>query len=169
VASPNPGISAAGEAAGRTALNPSAGPAAIGGMLVPGEEEPEAETSDAIEVHTEKPTEVLTEMETRLSSAVSDLTKLANALGALSMAPPREFRTLHDDSAGQNGVAGQNGAAGQPATTMAVADPSAGDGGSSRPVGFGAGSSETGTIGGYAASPGVAVETHRQVASYYRM
>jgi hypothetical protein len=167
VASPNPGISAAGEAAGRTALNPSAGPAAIGGMLVPGEEEPEVEKSDAADgptdVHPEVPTEVLSEMQSRLSSAVSDLSKLANALGALSMAPPREHRTGHDDMARQNG-------GGREATaTMAVADPSAGDGGASRPVGFGAGSGETGTIGGYAASPGAAVETQHQVASFYRM
>ena len=41
MSSPNPGISAAGEAAGRTALNPATGPAAIGGMLSPGESEPE--------------------------------------------------------------------------------------------------------------------------------
>jgi hypothetical protein len=159
VASPNPGISAAGEAAGRTALNPSAGPAAIGGMLVPGEEEPEVETSDV----TEPPADVPTEMEARLSSAVSDLTKLANALAALSMAPPRELPMRHGDSARQNG------AGGEPASTMAVADLSAGDGGSSRPVGFGPGGGETGNIGGYAASPGVAVETYRQVASYFRL
>jgi hypothetical protein len=163
MASPNPGISAAGEAAGRTALNPSAGPAAIGGMLVPGEEEPEVESSDATDVHADVPTEVLTEMETRLSSAVSDISKLAKALGALSMTAPREHRTQHPDPARQNG------AAGEPSPTMAVADPSAGDGGSSRPVGFGAGPGETGNIGGYAASPGAAVETHRQVASFYRM
>jgi hypothetical protein len=163
MASPNPGISAAGEAAGRTALNPSAGPAAIGGMLVPGEEEPEVETSEATDGQADVPTEVLTEMETRLSSAVSDISKLANALGALSLAAPREYQTRQPDSARHNG------AAGEPATTMAVAEPSAGDGGSSRPVGFGAGSGETGNIGGYAASPGAAVETHRQVASFYRM
>jgi hypothetical protein len=163
MASPNPGISAAGEAAGRTALNPSAGPAAIGGMLVPGEEEPEVETSDATDVPADVPTDVPTEMQARLSSAVSDLTKLANALAALSMAPPRDHPIRHDDSARENG------AGGEPASTMAVADPSAGDGGSSRPVGFGPGSGETGNIGGYAASPGVAVETYRQVASYFRL
>jgi len=76
MASANPGVSAAGEAAGRSALNPSAGPAAIGGMLVPGEE-PEVE-----------PTEQM-KMQARLSSAVSDITKLANAMEALSVDLPR--------------------------------------------------------------------------------
>jgi hypothetical protein len=51
---------------GRSALNPSAGPAAIGGMLVPGEE-PEVEPTESMK------------MQKRLSSAVSDITKLANA------------------------------------------------------------------------------------------
>src|ERR1019366_9856489 len=75
-ASANPGVSAAGEAAGRSALNPSAGPAAIGGMLVPGEE-PEVEPSEQMK------------LQARLSNAVSDITKLANAMEALSVDSPR--------------------------------------------------------------------------------
>jgi hypothetical protein len=154
VASPNPGISAAGEAAGRTALNPFAGPAAIGGMLVPGEEpeeEPEIETSGA------------TEMETRLSSAVSDIAKLANALEALSIVRPREHGISHSESSTKIGPAGE------PAPTMTVVDATAADGGSSRPAGFGTANGEPGNSGGYAASPGASVETQRQVAGHYRM
>jgi hypothetical protein len=177
MASPNPGISAAGEAAGRTALNPSAGPAAIGGMLVPGEEEPESEvelrrpeptatpteaTATATEAQKDVQAEVPTEMQSRLSSAVSDISKLANALGALRMTRPRS------DGSPNHPAVHQNGSSGEPATSMTVADPSAVDGGSSRPVGFGAGNGETG-IGGYAASPGGSIDTQRQVASFYRM
>jgi hypothetical protein len=92
MASPNPGISAAGEAAGRTALNPSAGPAAIGGMLVPGEE-PEIEPTESIK------------MQRRLSSAVLDITKLANALEALSVTRPYPGRASGEggDRHGEDG------------------------------------------------------------------
>jgi hypothetical protein len=144
--SPNPGISAAGEAAGRTALNPNAGPAAIGGMLVPGEE-PEVERSGE------------TTLQIRLSSAVSDITKLANAMVALSLggrrAPEAAPTPVH------NGWRDD----GSPV-------PAAGDGGgetnAGRPPGFTTISGESGTMSGYAARPGAAVESNRQVASYYR-
>jgi hypothetical protein len=69
----NPGISAAGSAAGRTALDPSTGPAAIGGMLsLKGagiDELPEG-----------------TPLEARLSMVVTDITRLANAMEVLSSA-----------------------------------------------------------------------------------
>jgi hypothetical protein len=69
MSSPNPGISAAGEAAGRTALNPATGPAAIGGMLVPGPE----------------PSAFAVSLQNRLSTAVSDVTKLLKVLRELSL------------------------------------------------------------------------------------
>ena len=72
MSSVNPGISAAGEAAGRTALDPSAGRAAIGGMLSVGEI-PEEENPDRSTV------------QGRLSAAVSDITKLAGALQGLKL------------------------------------------------------------------------------------
>ena len=64
VSSQNPGISAAGRALGRTALDPASGPAAIGGMLQAGNLEDDCgdETTGA---------------RSRLSEAVSDITKLA--------------------------------------------------------------------------------------------
>jgi hypothetical protein len=146
--SPNPGISAAGEAAGRTALNPSAGPAAIGGMLVPGEE-PDVETSEQ------------TELEIRLSTAVSDIAKLANAMEALSggrsrvASPPEQRTTVH------------NGAADDPPPTPG-ADLATGEGGAGRVVGLGAVNGETSNPNGFAARAGAPGETNRQVASHYR-
>jgi hypothetical protein len=72
MSSQNPGISAAGKAAGRTALNPAAGPAAIGGMLQAGEE-PSDDLSGVD----------FANMQSRLAKAVSDIAKLANAMEAL--------------------------------------------------------------------------------------
>jgi hypothetical protein len=75
----NPGISAAGEAAGRTALDPSAGRAAIGGMLSVGE----MEVSDEETPDRSTP-------QGRLSSAISDITKLAAALQGLKLKATNE-------------------------------------------------------------------------------
>jgi hypothetical protein len=147
--SPNPGISAAGEAAGRTALNPSAGPAAIGGMLVPGEE-PEVETSGQ------------TEMQTRLSTAVSDIAKLANAMEALSVG---RYRVA---SPAEERVTVPHGAADDPPPTSGV-DAARGDGGAGRVVGFGSVNGEASNPSGFAARSGAPVETNRQVASHYRL
>jgi hypothetical protein len=72
MSSVNPGISAAGEAAGRTALDPSSGRAAIGGMLSVGEI-PDTEMPDP------------TTPQTRLSMVVSEITKLADALQGLKI------------------------------------------------------------------------------------
>jgi len=66
----NPGISAAGSAARRTALDPSSGPAAIGGML----------STSAVD-----PTPEETSPEIRLTIVVTEITKLANAVEALSI------------------------------------------------------------------------------------
>jgi hypothetical protein len=77
MSSVNPGISAAGEAAGRTALDPSSGRAAIGGMLSVGEI-PDGETPD-----TEMPDPA--NLQTRLSTVVSEITKLADALQGLKI------------------------------------------------------------------------------------
>jgi hypothetical protein len=78
MSSQNPGISAAGRALGRTALNPASGPAAIGGMLQAGDLE-----NDSWEDH---PWEVdPSDVRSRLAKAISDITKLANALEALAV------------------------------------------------------------------------------------
>jgi len=74
MSSQNPGVSAAGKAAGRTALNPAAGPAAIGGMLQVGGDV----DSDSSDID-------LTEVRSRLAKAVSDITRLANAMEALAV------------------------------------------------------------------------------------
>jgi hypothetical protein len=73
MSSQNPGISAAGRALGRTALNPASGPAAIGGMLQTGQPEDDARAID------------LSDVRSRLAKAISDITKLANAMEALAV------------------------------------------------------------------------------------
>jgi hypothetical protein len=78
MSSQNPGISAAGKAAGKTALNPAAGPAAIGGMLQAGDLAEDPSDFD------------LTGVQSRLAKAVSDIAKLANAMEALSAMNTRE-------------------------------------------------------------------------------
>jgi len=74
MSSQNPGISAAGKAAGMTALNPAAGPAAIGGMLQPGE----VADDDRSDLD-------LAKVQSRLAKVVSDIAKLANAMEALAV------------------------------------------------------------------------------------
>jgi len=97
----NPGISAAGEAAGRTALDPSAGRAAIGGMLSVGEIS-EDETSDR------------STLQGRLSMAISDITKLAGALVGLRL------KTAHrPDTPGRADVAAADGGQKDSADTAA--------------------------------------------------
>jgi hypothetical protein len=71
MSSVNPGISAAGEAAGRTALDPSSGRAAIGGMLQVGEIPEDAEPADPATV------------QSRLSAVVSQIAKLAGVMESL--------------------------------------------------------------------------------------
>ena len=71
MSSVNPGISAAGEAAGKTALDPSSGRAAIGGMLSLGEI-PDSEIPDP------------STLQTRLSMVVSEIAKLADAIQGLT-------------------------------------------------------------------------------------
>ena len=100
MSSPNPGISAAGEAAGRTALNPSTGPAAIGGMVVPGEAEPDPPV----------PQRVPSADEDRLTTVVSDIAKLATAMSALSLSRPREEATSREKIWGRSGAAVHDGA-----------------------------------------------------------
>lgn len=73
MSSQNPGISAAGRALGRTALNPASGPAAIGGMLQAGNVEDDVWDADPSGARS------------RLTKAISDITKLANALEALAV------------------------------------------------------------------------------------
>lgn len=73
----NPGISAAGAAAGRSAQNPSAGPAAIGGMLSTSPEEP---------IGFDGPEPVV--LEERLTLVVSAITRLADAMEALVVRMP---------------------------------------------------------------------------------
>jgi hypothetical protein len=77
MSSVNPGISAAGEAAGRTALDPSTGRAAIGGMLSVGEI-PDTDLPDP------------STLQTRLSMVVSEITKLADAIQGLKIDPANE-------------------------------------------------------------------------------
>jgi hypothetical protein len=73
MSSVNPGVSAAGGAAGRAALDPSSGRAAIGGMLQVGEIPEDTETPDP------------DTLQSRLSSVVSQIAKLADAMEALRL------------------------------------------------------------------------------------
>jgi hypothetical protein len=73
MSSVNPGISAAGEAAGRTALDPSSGRAAIGGMLQVGEIPEDAEPANPAT------------LQTRLSAVVSQIAMLAGVMEALKV------------------------------------------------------------------------------------
>ncbi len=86
MSSQNPGISAAGRALGRTALNPASGPAAIGGMLQAGHLEGDAWEGE------------LSDVRSRLSRAISDITKLANAMEALSVKVMPETDELERDA-----------------------------------------------------------------------
>jgi hypothetical protein len=151
VSSPNPGISAAGEAAGRTALNPSTGPAAIGGMLSPGEAEPEPPVHHPVR----------SPVEDRLTTVVSDITRLAAAMGALSLAlypeEPAPPETPWERSGG-----GQYAAAGGDSGSV-------NGGGTTEPThGLGATGAATAGIGGYASVPIASTDAHRQAASRYR-
>jgi hypothetical protein len=121
-------------------------------MLVPGEE-PEVETSGA------------TELQIRLSTAVSDIAKLANAMEALSVgryrvAPPSDER-----------IKRQNGGADDATSPIAGPDMATGEGGSGsgRVVGFGSVNGDASNPNGFAARTGAPVETNRQVASHYRL
>ncbi len=85
MSSQNPGISAAGRALGRTALNPASGPAAIGGMLQAGNDEDDLREVDPSGARS------------RLTKAISDITKLANALEALAVTSSPEAAAADPD------------------------------------------------------------------------
>jgi len=151
VSSPNPGISAAGEAAGRTALNPSTGPAAIGGMVVPGESEPAPPV----------PRRVRSASEDRLTTVVSDITTMARAMGALSLdLHPEEARSREQHTGHSGG--------GQDVTAAGSPEPVTGASTLHATQGLGATGAVTTGIGGYANVPAATTDTHRQTASRFR-
>ena len=151
MSSPNPGISAAGEAAGRTALNPSTGPAAIGGMVVPGESEPAPLV----------PRRVRSASEDRLTTVVSDITKMARAMGALSLSLQPEDAPSREQYRGRSGGGRYAAVAGSPEPVPGTSTPHT-------TQGLGATGAVTTGIGGYANVPAVSTDTHRQAASRYR-
>ena len=157
VSSPNPGISAAGEAAGRTALDPSSGPAAIGGMR---ESEPEPQPVVHQRNHTPAYKRVRSAEEDRLTTVVTDLTRLASAIGSLSFAQHPEGADSSEEYRGRSGGGRRPGAGG---ATESV------HGGSTtnRTHGLGATGSVTPGIGGYASVPVAKTDAHRQAASHY--
>jgi hypothetical protein len=149
MASANPGVSAAGEAAGRSALNPSAGPAAIGGMLVPGEE-PEVEPSEQMK------------LQARLSSAVSDITKLANAMEALSVDLPGGGNTSSGTSSMRRDEDGES------VNPPVPRDSLNGDSGVHLPRKMGAVGEGTHKLSDFAKVSRPTSDTPRQAASHYR-
>jgi hypothetical protein len=157
VSSPNPGISAAGEAAGRTALNPSTGPAAIGGMR---ESEPEPQPPVQQRTHTPAYKRVRSAEEEQLTTAVTDIMRLAMALRALSLDPDLE----EVDASEEWGRPGDGPYAASGGTPGPAYDPSP----TNRPHGLGATGGVTPGVGGYAAVPVASTDTHRQAASHYR-
>lgn len=150
MSSPNPGISAAGEAAGRTALNPSTGPAAIGGMVVPGEAEPTPPV----------PQRVRSASEDRLTTVVSDIATMARALGALSLDIQPEETPTHEQHGGHSGGGQYVAAAGPPGPVSDASTPRT-------TQGFGATGAVTTGIGGYATGPAASTDTHRQAPSRF--
>ena len=151
MSSPNPGISAAGEAAGRTALNPSTGPAAIGGMVVPGESEPVPPV----------PRRVPSAAEDRLTTVVSDITTMARALGALSLDIHPEEAPSHEQPSRHSGGGPYAPGAGSPTPVQGPSTPQT-------TPGLGATGAVTTGIGGYANAPAVTADTHHQAVSRYR-
>ena len=162
MSSPNPGISAAGEAAGRTALNPSTGPAAIGGMVVPGEAEPDPPV----------PRRVPSADEERLTTAVSDIAKLATAMSALSLSRPREEATNREKIWGRSGrphaTAGGAPESVRAARSIPAAQSVPGGRTTKRTHGLEAAGAVTTGIGGYANGPAASTDPQRQAASRYR-
>jgi hypothetical protein len=158
VSSPNPGISAAGEAAGRTALDPSSGPAAIGGMR---ETEPEPQAPVHPRLHTPAYKRVRSAEEDRLTTVVTDLTRLATAIGSLSFARHPEEDDPSEVHWGRSGDGQYPGARGAP-------EPVRDGGTTNRTHGLGATGNATPGIAGYASVPDAQTDTHRQAASYYR-
>jgi hypothetical protein len=151
MSSPNPGISAAGEAAGRTALNPKTGPAAIGGMLVPGPE----------------PSALAVSLQNRLISAVSDVTKLLNVLRELSL-------NLNRADTSTEQPLRQRSASGEPPPPFPHSGPVVENGtsnGSRDPrqgYGLGATAAVATDITGYRPSSMEAVDWQHPPTSYYR-
>jgi hypothetical protein len=158
VSSPNPGISAAGEAAGRTALDPTSGPAAIGGMR---ESEPEAQPPVPQRTHTPAYKRVRSAEEDHLTAEVTDVTRLAAAIGSLFFARHPDEPDSSEEYWGQSGGGQLPGAGGMP-------EPVHGGDTGSRPHGLGATGSVTPGIVGYATVPVASTDTHRQAASHYR-
>jgi hypothetical protein len=158
VSSPNPGISAAGEAAGRTALDPSTGPAAIGGLR---ESEPEPQPPVHQRVHPPAYKRIRSAEEDRLTTVVTDITRLATAIGSLSLARHPEEAASSERYWGRSGGGQYPGAGGAP-------EPVHGASTTNRTHGLGATGGVTPGIGGYANVPVAKTDTHRQAASHYR-
>jgi hypothetical protein len=165
MSSPNPGISAAGEAAGNAALDPSTGPAAIGGMLSPGEGEVEAPPPPSRPPIKDRfPTiprrRARTPVEDRLTAVVSEISNLVTALEALSIKPMERAPSYLADE-------GRGGHEPLPAPTSTESIPGTNQARST--YGLGATASATANIAGYAGLPMTATDTPRQAASFYRM
>jgi hypothetical protein len=158
VSSPNPGISAAGEALGRTALDPSSGPAAIGGMR---ESEPEPQPPVHQRNHTPAYKRVRSAEEDQLTTVVTDLTRLATAIGSLSFGRyPEDADSSEEEWGGSEG--------GQFPGVGPTPEPIRGGGTTNRTHALGAAGSVTPRIGGYTNVPVAQTDTHRQAASHYR-
>jgi hypothetical protein len=165
MSSPNPGISAAGEAAGRTALDPSTGPAAIGGMLSPGEADGEPPPPPSRPPVKDRLPRVIRSrprnpLEDRLTAVVSEISNLVTALEALSLKHHESLpvRPLEEGGGGEGSL--------PPLPTEAGA---AGSSQAGSTYGLGATAAAPSTIAGYARLPLTSTDTHRQAASHYRM
>jgi hypothetical protein len=152
----NPGISAAGEAAGRTALNPKTGPAAIGGMLVPGPE----------------PSALAVSLQNRLIAAVSDVTKLLNALRELSLNLNRAGSPT-EEPPNERSVRGDETAPSLPHTGPTIDQNAAnGDREPRRGYGLGATAAVTAEVRGYRPTSIQAADLHQphtNTGNHYRM
>jgi len=120
-------------------------------MVVPGESEPAPPV----------PRRVRSASEDRLTTVVSDITKMARAMGALSLSLQPEDAPSREQYRGRSG-------GGQYAAVPGPPEPVAGTSAPHTAQGLGATGAVTTDIGGYANVPAVSTDTHRQAASRYR-
>jgi hypothetical protein len=98
--------------------------------------------------------------EDHLTTVVTDITRLAVAMRALSLTPQPE-EASSEGTSGRSGGGQYPGAGGTP-------EPVRGGGTTNRSHGLGATGAVTTGIGGYASVPVASTDTHRQAASHYR-
>jgi hypothetical protein len=104
-----------------------------------------------------------TVVEDRLTTVVSDITKLARAMGALS------FHSDREEPASRERLWGRSGGGPEHQSPVGESDAARSANGSLHTRGLGATGTVTSDIGGYATMPAASTDVHRQSASHHRM